>query len=263
MLRSAILWGSLAACYTGAPATRDVSLAWSGRTSAEIEDRWGPPAARGNDGPLSVEQWSHTNTQLTLPSGGASLSVRPGHVDFEAAARPGEIWHTTTEAAALVDPAGTIVRVEGASLRWGPPNEENLHWGTIFGAHVGLGRLDTTPTPLPSGGAYIGGMLGPTLGLVGTFALVAGTSPMGSAMGLSGGVAAQWWPITRLWLRAGPAMLLRFDPGFTNGALRPGIATGASYAFVKVGRFAVDLCLDLTVAAAVAFGSVGVGVALN
>jgi hypothetical protein len=254
---------ALAGCYSGAAATRDVDRAWVGRQRAEIIARWGPPAANGVVNGLAVMQWSHTNTQITLPSAAAALHVEPGHVEAAAAFQPGEVWHTTTEAAAIADPAGTIVGVEGASVRWGPPNDANLHWSGILGAHVGLGRLDTTPTPLPSGGVYIGGMLGPTLGLVGAFSLVAGTSTAGGAMGMSGGVCAQWWPVNRLWLRGGPAMMLTFDPGFQHAALRPGIASGASYAIVKVGTFVLDLRFDLTAGASVVFGSIGVGVGMN
>ena len=266
-------------CYTGAPATRDVSAAWRGRHRAEIEQRWGAPAVRGRDGTNAVLTWTHDNVHYELPSADASIAAHPVEavgvvpggavvaratvLDVRAMFRPGEVWHTTTAAAALVDPSDTIERVDGASLRWGPPNDANLHWGTIFGLHVGMGRLDSTSTPLPSGGAYIGGMLAPTLGLVGTFSLAAGTGSTGGAMGFAWGVAAQWWPVNRLWVRAGPAMLLAFDPGFTNAALHPGVTTGASYAFVKVGTVAVDLRLDVSAGTSVAFGTVGVGVNLN
>jgi hypothetical protein len=252
-----------AACYTGAPANRDVRASWVGHPRDEIVDRWGTPAATGADGAFGVLQWSHINTQITLPSGTFALSIGPGHVEGAASVRPGEIWHTTTDAAAIVDPAGAIRGVEGWALRWGPPNEENLHWGAIYGAHVGLGRLDTTPTPLPSGGAYVGGMLAPTTGLVGTFSLVSGTSDSGAAMGMAGGVALQYWPITRMWLRAGPALVLSFDPGFNNAALRPGATGGASYAFVKVGTFVVDARFDLTLDTGGGFGTLGVGVGVD
>jgi len=138
-----------------------------------------------------------------------------------------------------------------------------VRWGTLFGAHVGMGRLDTTPTPLPSGNIYIGGMLGPTLGLVGAYSLVAGTSDAGGALAMAASLGVQWWPVTRLSLRTGPALLLTLDPGFANAALRPGLASQASYAFVKVGRFALDLCFDLAAGPSTAFGTVGVGVNLN
>jgi hypothetical protein len=253
----------MSACYSGAEATRDVNLAWQGRSRAELEDRWGAPADSGTAGNLGMMHWSHVNTHVELPSGGGSVAITPTRFDIDAAFRPGEVWHTTTGVAALIDATNTITRVEGASLRWGPPNDANLHWGAIFGMHVGLGRLDTTPTPLPSGNLYIGGMLGPTLGLVGTTSMVAGLASAGGAMAFGWGIGAQWWPINRLWVRGGPALLLVSDPGFNNTRLRPGVATGASYAFVKVGRFALDLCLDLTAGPSTVFGSVGVGANLN
>src|SRR5258706_7242420 len=129
-------------CYTGAPANRDVRASWVAHSRGEIVDRWGQPAATGANGPMSILQWSHINTQITLPSAAIAVSTGPGHVEGAAAFAPGEIWHTTTDAAALVDPRGEIRGVDGWALRWGPPNEENLHWGAIFGANVGLGRLD-------------------------------------------------------------------------------------------------------------------------
>ncbi|MGE5186147.1 MAG: hypothetical protein ACM31C_29025 [Acidobacteriota bacterium] len=282
-MRIALPLLALAACYTGAPANRDVQAAWRGRTRAEIVDRWGTPAQQANQPQAEIDVWSFTRTQFELPD--ANLAITPHRVaagvDVTAGPAsgvvgvgatvptvsygftPGQIWKTRTDAAAFVQPTGTIAEVQGAALHWGPPNDVNLHWGTIFGAHVGMGRLDTTPTPLPSGGAYIGGMLSPTLGLVGTYSLVAGTSDMGGAMGMAGGLAAQWWPVNRLWLRAGPALLLAFDPGFDNARLRPGVTLGASYAFVKVGTLAVDARFDLATGPSTTFGTVGVGVNLN
>ena len=272
---------ALAACYTHAPANRDVQASWRGRTHDEIVDRWGSPATHASAGPADVNVWSFSTTHISLPELNLAIAARPvaasprvevpgatGVVavqapDVAASFRPGAIWRTTTEAAAFVEPSGIISSVEGAALHWGPPNDVNLHWGTIFGAHVGMGRLDSTPTPLPSGGAYIGGMLDPTHGLVGTFSLVAGTSDSGSAMGLAGGIAAQWWPINRLWLRGGPALLLAFDPGFANARLRPGVTVGASYAVIKVGTFAIDARFDLNAGPSTAFGTLGVGVNLN
>jgi hypothetical protein len=43
----------------------------------------------------------------------------------------------------------------------------------------------------------------------------------------------------------------------------PGVTAGASYAIVKVGVLAVDLRAELDAGATSAFGSLGVGVALN
>ncbi len=258
-----LILGAVVGCYTAAPATRDVNAAWRGLAASELEVRWGSPADRGTEGSVSVLHWSHDNLHVELPSASGAVSVGPGHVAAAGEFQSGAIWHTSTDAVALVQPSGVIDHVEGASLRWGPPNGANLHWGTIFGAHVGLGRLDTTGTPLPSGGVYIGGMLGPALGLVGTFSLVAGSAAAGGALGFAWGVAAQWWPVNRLWVRAGPALLLTLDPGFVNTKLHPGVTAGASYAVIKVGTLALDLRLDLNAGPSTTFGTLGVGINLN
>jgi hypothetical protein len=247
-------------CYAGARATRDVNAAWRGRSRAQLEARWHRPAIVTDDGKLV---WTHTRQHVELPGGSAALHVGPGEFDARAELRPGVVWNTTTEVVATVDAASTVVSVEGPSLRYGPPRGLNMRWGTLLGAHVGMGRLDDTATPLPSGGAYLGGMLSPTLGLVGTFSLVAGSDDAGGAMGLAGGVAAQWWPLARLWLRAGPALILSFDPGFDNAALTVGATTGVSYAVLRLRVFVLDLRLDVTGAPGVVFGSAGVGVAIN
>lgn len=264
----------LGACYTGAPANRDVSLAWRGRTAAEIEGRWGGPAQHQGD----VRVWSYSTTRIELP--GARVDVHPvaavAHVDgpgisgtavatgtaLDVAWHPGEILRTRHDAAAFA-PGGVIADVQGEALHWGPPNDVNLHWGTIFGAQLGMGRLANTPTPLPSGSLYIGGMITPQLGLVGTYSFVAGSADEGRAIGMAGGFAAQYWPVNRLWLRAGPAMLLAWDPGFENARLEPGVTAGASYAFVKVGTLALDLRLDVDAGPGTAFGTLGVGINLN
>jgi hypothetical protein len=264
----------LAACYHAAPANRDVSLAWRGRTAAELTGRWGAPRLSRGDALV----WSYSTEQIELPS--AAVGVHPvaavANVDGPGvtgtavataaiptvALSPGEILRTRHDAAAFVQ-NGVVTEVRGDALHWGPPNDANLHWGVIFGAHVGMGRLGNTGTPLPSGETYIGGMVTPQLGLVGTYTFVAGSGDAGGAIGMAGGVAVQYWPMTRLWVRAGPAMLLAWDPGFDNGRLEPGVTAAASYAFVKVGTLALDLCLDVAGGPSTAFGTVGVGVNLN
>src|SRR5512141_2385008 len=213
-MRIALCLGCLVGCYTGAPANRDVSTSWVGHARLELEDRWGAPAARDPN----VLTWTFDRTHLELPGGELHVAARPAvleagvvgpngsaavHaqgtlIDVAAAFHPGALVKVTTAAVASIDPADRVAGVDGAALHWGPPNDANLHWGTIFGAHVGLGRLDTTGTPLPSGGAYVGGMLTPTLGLAGTFALAAGSDHDGGAMGLGGGMAVVWWPVNRL-----------------------------------------------------------------
>ena len=252
-----------AGCYSGGRATRDVNASWRGRTRSEIVARWGGPAARARQGDATVLRWSHDHLHVTLPSGRAAVSVEPGRAEAVAELRPGAIWHTTTGVSARIDASSRVTAVEGASLGWGPPNDANLRWGTVLGAHVGMGMLDDTGTPLPSGGLYIGGMLGPRLGLVGTFALASGSDDAGGAMGFAWGMAAQWWPSTRVWLRTGPALVLDLSPGFSDPTLSPGLASGASVAVVKVGRLILDLRLDLITGTSVVFGSAGVGINMN
>ncbi len=251
-------------CYTGARTSRDVNAAWRGRHHSEIEAAWGKPAAvqPQADGTTAFV-WSHVRRHVDLPSGGFDLRIDPNGFDLTAEVQPGAVWRTETNVAALVDAQGLIAGVTGPSLRWGPPNDANIHWGTLLGLHVGMGRLDDTSTALPSGGVYIGGMITRTHGLVGCFSLVAGTDDDGAAMGFAWGMGVQWWIATRTWLRAGPALVLAFDPGFEDAALEAGITGGASYAIVKSGTFALDLRLDLTTTPSTSFGSVGLGVNLN
>ena len=258
-----IRWSAIvilaAGCYHGAAATRDVDAAWRGRTAAEIEATWGPPVAKT----ANAFAWSFTTPHVELPAAMGAVAITSHSVDVEGAARPGEIWKSETTATATLDPTGRITDVQGASLHWGPPRDENLRWGTLFGAHVGLGRLDGTSTPLPSGGLYIGGMLGPRLGLVGTFSMVTGTGDKGSAIGFAWGMGLQYWPLTRLAVRGGPAFVLAFDPGFGKVSPDLGGNGAVSYAIVRTRIFVLDLRLDATVARSVAFGSVGVGVNVN
>ena len=253
----------VSACYGGARATRDANDAWRGRSRGAIEARWGTPAASSIDHDVTTLTWSHSHRHFELPSGRASLTIEDGGFDAEAELRPGSTWTTSTEVIARVDAADMILSVEGPSLRWGVPRDANLRWGLIMGMHAGLGRLDDTSTPLPGGGVYIGGMLSRTLGLVGTFSLVTGTDDDGAAMGFVWGLAPQWWLAARLWVRAGPAAVLAFDPGFENIGLEPGLTGGASYAIVRAGSFVLDLRLDVTTGTSVTLGTIGIGVNSN
>src|SRR3954471_21075426 len=118
----------LTGCYTGAPANRDVAHVWQGRSTTELETRWGAPQARDRDGDATVATWTFERTHLELPSGelhvashpvvvDAVATIGPGgaHVHAEAslleiagAFHPGAIVRTSTAAVALVDPAGTV-----------------------------------------------------------------------------------------------------------------------------------------------------------
>jgi hypothetical protein len=258
----------LGGCYTGARATRDVNAAWRGHARAQLERQWGKPArfepsvaAGDTEGRAGAFIWSHSRREIAeLPSGNASLEVDPTGFDARGELRLGSVVTRTTEVAVQFDDGGRIVAVDGPSLRWGPPRGTNLRWGTIFGAHIGMGRLADTGTPLPSGGVYIGGMLGPRLGLVGVYSFVAGTGNDGGAIGMNGGIAVQYWPLARLAVRAGPAMVLAWDAGFDNGRFRPGVNASVAYAFLRQRVFALDVRFDVTGASETLFGSLGVGV---
>lgn len=205
MIRWVAIVSLICACYHGEDAARDINAAWRGRARAEIEGTWGTPAVSS----ASAAAWTFTTTHVELPAGAAAISITPTRIDVSAAGRAGEIWKTDTTATATFDPDARIGEVRGPPLHWGAPRGANLRWGTVFGVHAGLGRLDQTSTPLPSGGLYIGGMLGPRLGLVGTFSMVTGDA--GSAIGFGWGMGLSYWPLTRVAVRAGPAFVLAFD----------------------------------------------------
>lgn len=262
-----------AGCYTGARATRDINAAWRGRTATELQARWGTgTVAATADGGATVTWW-RTSRSYTLPSVSGHLDVGgvlgpgggEGHVDAALDATPGEIVKTRTDLVATVDAAGRIVDVVGPTLYLGkgPPRGANLRWGTIFGLHAGAGALGDATSPLPSLGLYIGGMIGPRLGLVGSYAFVNGTSDDGAAMGHSWSFGVQYWPAARVWLRAAPAMVLTLEPGLDDPSLQPGLATGASYALVRGRVFVLDLRVDAIAATASTFGTVGIGVNVN
>ena len=272
-------------CYTGTAATHDVNQAWRGRSQQEIEAAWGKPhdaaaitaPANGNAGgyvgpgntaaATTQLHWQHRQQSLTqLPGAAAAVSINNGQIDVMAAAQPGVIIRSTTDVLVDVASIGSearITRVVGPSLRWGAPAGINLRWGTVFGMAVGMGRLAETPTPLPSGSLYIGGMLGPRHALIGTMNLATGSADAGGAMGFAWGMGMQWWPSARLAVRGAPALVLAFEPGFNNAALAPGLLGGIGYAAVRAGNFVLDVRFDLTVSTNTSMGSLGVGVNLN
>ncbi|MCE9574579.1 MAG: hypothetical protein K8W52_15635 [Deltaproteobacteria bacterium] len=264
-MRRAALLVFVVGCYHGARATRDVNAAWRGHTRAEIEARWGTPQVAGQ-----TLAWSYDTTRIELPRAAASLAITPTSIDAAAAFDPGSIETTAHVAVATLDANGRIAELRGPSLHWGPPRDANLHWGTLFGAHVGLGRLDSTGTPLPSGGLYIGGMVSRTVGLVGTFSMVSGSDTGGGAIGFAWGIAAQQWMSPRIAVRAGPAMILAFTPGFDHAiglgdsvVDTIGLGAAASVALVRTRVFVLDLRFELTTSPAATFGDLGVGVNLN
>jgi len=250
----------LTGCYTGSRATRDINASWQGHASAELEARWGPPATR-TAGELIYRR---VDQHVELPSASGSVELDPTGFDIRFEARPGVVTTSHTDVVVKLDPLGNVAQVAGASMYLGlqAPRGANLRWGTIFGFHAGMGAVAGAETPLPSLGLYLGGMLGPRLGLVGAFSFANGNDPEGYGFGMSWALAPQYWPMGRLWVRAGPALVVHKDP-VDGGAIDVGVATGASFALIRGRVFVLDLRLDATVATGAAFGTAGLGVNVN
>ncbi len=261
-----VVTGLLVGCYSGNRASRDINASWRGHTRAQIEARWGKAmeASDANDGDAPLLVWRRVDQHVELPSAEGHAAIGPTGFDIHFEAEAGKVWTTNTDVIARLDGAGNVADVIGPSiyLQKGPPRGTNMRWGFLFGFHAGMGMVAGADTPLPSLGLYMGGMLGPRLGLVGAYQFVNGNDPDGYAMGMSWAVAAQYWPIDRLWLRAGPAFVVDKDP-VDGGEVDVGVATGASFALIRGRVFVLDLRLDATVATGVAFGSAGVGVNIN
>ncbi len=251
------------ACYHGHEASQGINASWRGRSASELQSEWGQPAESQEMGALTRLRYSHTTRHTALPSAQAQLKIGPEGLDAYGEVRGGTTSEHTIDVNAYVDKSGTVQTIEGPSLRWGPSDAANLRWGILFGMHAGLGRLDDTGTPLPSGGGYIGGMLGPRIGMVGSYSLAAGLDSEGGAIGQSWSLGAVWWPQTRISLRAGPAMILAFDPGFANVGLEAGLNASASYALLRSGSFVLDLRADLNAGTSSRFASLGIGVNVN
>lgn len=261
-----VLWVAslgLASCYSGAQTSKDINRSWQQHSASEIRGEWGTPTTVTPHQSGTVHVWSVKHHHYRLPTLRAELNVGPDGLDAYGEARAGKTWTSTTDVLVHVDDAGLIKGVQGPSLRWGPPEGANMRWGTIFGIHVGMGRLDDTSTALPSGGLYIGGMLTKTVGLVGSYSLTSGKDEAGGAMGMAWSLGPQWWPMTRLNLRVGPAMVLAFDPGFSNVGLEGGVSGSASYALMRSGTFTLDMRMGMTAGTSTRFGNLGIGVNLN
>jgi hypothetical protein len=259
---------ALGACYSGNRAARDINLAWRGHAATELQARWGTGVVNGQ-----TITWSRTTTNFTLPSlsghldaaASADPSGGEGHLDAALDAKPGEIWKERTDLVATIDANGRVADIVGPTLYLGkgPPRGTNMRWGTIFGLHAGAGALDDATSPLPSLGLYIGGMIGPRLGLVGSYAFVNGSGDDGAAMGHAWSFGPQYWLADRIWVRAGPAMIVELDSGLDNARLRGGLAGSASYALVRGRVFVLDLRLDAVQSTDKSFGTVGIGVNAN
>ena len=251
------------ACYSGQKVSTDINKEWQGRKLSQLQAEWGQASTSEASADGKVHRWTITHHHLSLPSAQGSLRISPEGVDLYAEARGGRSSTSKTEVVALSSAEELILDMKGPSLRWGAPSDANLRSGLLLGFHAGMGRLDDTSTPLPSGGLYIGGMLGPRLGLVGSFSLTSGKDEAGGAIGMAWALAPKYWFDSRFSVRGGPAMILAFDPGFEDPGLEAGVDGTASYALVRSGSFALDLRLDATATPSTQFGTLGVGVNLN
>lgn len=251
-----------AACYTGPRAARDVNVMWRGHARVDLDARLGAPrhTTAQPDGTTLV-RWTHrSHRNVEIPGGSFSLNFTPDRFDARAEVRPGTVHSFEYEiASAVLDPNGTVLAFDSAWLAAGIPTGMNVRTGIIFGLHGGAGRIDDASTPMPSLGAYIGGMLTADVALLGAYAFVNGKTGDEFVQGHSWGLAVQYWPTARFNVRAGPAMVLHTDPV----ALAPGGIAGASFAMIRAGSFVLDVRLDATVSTASAFGTLGVGVNVN
>lgn len=280
--------GLLASCYTGARASHDINRAWVGQRGSALKAAWGihlaTPGADGEHlrfrlvaerGGTVVVEPTRLPTHIVIGAG-CQGQATPGSVQGECAAgisTNGQLGSTTvidppsvvllSEAHVDLDAAGRVRAVSGDSLRWGPPDDANLRAGFIMGFHLGMGRLDTTSTPLPATGLYMGGMLGPRFALVGNFSMTTGSDDPGGAMAFTWGMSAQWWPTMRLSLRGGPAMALVMDPGFDNTRLAPAAVGSAAFALIRSGKFVLDLRAEASATPSSAWGNLGIGVNLQ
>jgi hypothetical protein len=256
----------VSACYDGARAARDLNPYWRGHARVELEARLGTPSeAQPQADGTTLLRWTRRSRRVEkLPSGGFDLKVTENSVDLYAEVRPGEVKDVEyTMATAVVDPQGTVLRFDSGWLAAGIPRGLNVRTGAIFGLHGGMGRLDDAATALPGVGVYVGGMLGPRLALLGAYAFVNGSDDGEHVHGHSWALAVQYWPATRLAVRAGPAMVLDTDPGLANPTIAPGVVGALSFAVIRSGSFVLDLRFDATVSTQGAFGMLGVGVNVN
>jgi len=253
-------------CYSGSRAARDINVVWTGHARGELEAKLGAPRAvvPQADG-TSLLRWTRRGHDIeALPGGRFDLRVTPTSFDLHAEARPGVVRAVEYDiATAVVDPSGTVLRLDAGWVVGGIPRGLNARTGVIFGVSGGMGRLDDAATPVPSLGVYIGGMLGPRLALLGAYAFVNGKDGDDFVQGHSWALAAQYWPTARVAVRAGPAMVIDTDPEPSDVTLAPGAVGALGVAVIRAGSFVLDLRLDVTVSTTSAFGVVGVGVNVN
>jgi hypothetical protein len=262
-MRCVLLGLLLCSCYAGQRASNDINRAWQGRQVGELQATWGTPASTQVSNGGTVQIWSITNHHFSLPKLKGRLDVGPGGVDLYAEARPGQRWQSKTQVKVSVDASGVIAAMHGPSIRWGRPEGANLRSGLVMGLRASMGRLDDTKTSLPGTGAYIGGMLGPRLALVGNYSFASGKDTEGGAIGMAWSLTPMYWLSSRVSVRGGPAAILAFDPGFKDIGAEGGLDGTLSYALVRSGSFVLDLRIDATAGPDTQFASVGIGVNVN
>lgn len=251
-------------CYSGSTAARDVNGMWRGHARVELEARIGTPRVEARPDGTSVLRWIRRGHHITLPSGSFDLNVTNASFDLRAEARPGSIdKYEYVHATALIDPQGTVLQLDSAVMAAGIPDGANVRTGALFGFTAAAGAVTNATSPMPSLGLYLGGMIGPRLGLVGTYQFVTGKGEAGYAMGHAWGMALQHWATARLSVRAGAAMVLDLEPGLEDPGIAPGATGALSYALVRSGSFVLDARFDATIATSSAFGMFGIGVNVN
>lgn len=258
------LW-AFTGCYTQADVAHEVNAGWRGHAAVEVQAHLGPPnhTVPVADGTTHL-RWTAKSKSVTLPSGHLHVDLSPTSFAVDAAVRPGTVEEVEYDvASAVVDPRGTILALD-AGFAVGGMLGGNRRTGIVFGLHGGVSSLDDARSPLPGLGLYIGGMLGPRHALIGTYSFANGRAADDSCVhGHAWGLALQYWPLERLALHAGPAMVLDTDPMPDSATIAPGAVGAVSYAVVRAGSFVLDLRVDATVSTAGAFGVFGVGVNVN
>jgi hypothetical protein len=197
-----------------------------------------------------------------LPSGSFVADLTPESFDVRAEARAGVVERYRFDVAkALVDHTG-ILRFESDTVAAGVPKGENIRTGIIYGLSASAGVLSSATSPMPSLGAYMGGMIGPRTALLGSYAFVNGRGDDGGAMGHAWAFAVQYWPEARINVRGGGALVLD-DTNASGARLSPGAVGAVSYAFVRAGSLVLDARFDATLSTKTAFGMFGIGVNVN
>src|SRR5439155_23875268 len=115
-------------CYAAMRASHDINASWEGRTRAELEDAWGPPAAAQEQPGGASLRYTHVHTGIDLPSvRKTEVDVVPGLLTAHTVeVNPGAIYHDAYDVDVLVDSSGHIAQMQGASSFWRAPSDANV-----------------------------------------------------------------------------------------------------------------------------------------